>query len=71
VSLSKGGDDKWRKAVFWVFDAPDIWSKPFEVCWFYYEDRLIFVIGKNSVFKKIKGRQYSSFLCKNCKYSAL
>jgi DNA ligase-1 len=23
-------EDKWKKAIFWVFDAPDIPNKPFE-----------------------------------------
>jgi hypothetical protein len=29
----KGSNDaeKWKKAVFWVFDAPDIVDKPYEV----------------------------------------
>jgi hypothetical protein len=28
----KGGEEeKWKKAIFWVFDAPEIAHKPFEV----------------------------------------
>jgi hypothetical protein len=25
-----GNEEKWKKAVFWVFDAPGIANKPFE-----------------------------------------
>jgi uncharacterized protein YhbP (UPF0306 family) len=33
VSLCvRGGDEeRWKKAVFWVFDAPEIGHKPYEV----------------------------------------
>jgi hypothetical protein len=24
-------EEKWKKAVFWVFDAPDVADKPYEV----------------------------------------
>jgi DNA ligase-1 len=41
VSLAKAGDEeKWKKAVFWVFDAPEI-DKQFEVI-FLKENLLIF-----------------------------
>jgi uncharacterized protein YhbP (UPF0306 family) len=32
INLCKTQDEsKWKKAFFWVFDAPDIASKPLEV----------------------------------------
>jgi hypothetical protein len=34
VALCKSEDEeKWRKAVYWVFDAPNI-NKPYQVCFF-------------------------------------
>jgi hypothetical protein len=32
VTIKKNDEATWNKAVFWVFDAPDIAHKPFEVC---------------------------------------
>jgi uncharacterized protein YhbP (UPF0306 family) len=32
VSIALGkNDERWEKAVFWVFDAPDLAFQPFEV----------------------------------------
>ena len=28
---TKNDNEKWNKAVFWVFDAPGLGNKPFEV----------------------------------------
>jgi hypothetical protein len=36
VSLCQKNSDeeKWKKAIFWVFDAPNLANKNFEVCFF-------------------------------------
>jgi hypothetical protein len=44
-------EDKWKKAIFWVFDAPEMADKPFEVIpnsWFCYSH---FIQGENRVFE--------------------
>ena len=36
VSLCKTTNEtKWQKAIFWVFDSPEIAQKPIEVCLFF------------------------------------
>jgi ATP-dependent DNA ligase len=38
VQLSQSTDEqKWKKAIFWVFDAPEIGDKPYEVRFVYHE----------------------------------
>jgi len=46
LCLGKGNEEKWKKAVYWVFDAPDIGDKP-------YEDRIEFLKTVKGQFIKV------------------
>jgi hypothetical protein len=56
---NSNSEEKWKKAVFWVFDAPDIAEKPFEVNITFL--LLLKISGANHVFATITTPQ----LCKN------
>jgi hypothetical protein len=43
-------EEKWKKAIFWVFDVPSETTKPYEVTLLIYCNQTIF-IGKNSIFE--------------------
>jgi hypothetical protein len=46
---------KWKKAIFWVFDAPEIAHQPYEVCYLQTVHKLTnFILGKSKVFKRLK-----------------
>jgi uncharacterized protein YhbP (UPF0306 family) len=36
-------EEKWKKAVFWVFDAPDMANNPFEVNMFICVTRYLYL----------------------------
>ena len=54
VSLAKTEDEaKWNKAIFWIFDSPQLENKPLEVRSPYGAYRLILCIRKELIFFKI------------------
>jgi hypothetical protein len=32
LCITQVSEEKWKSAIFWVFDAPGMNSTPFEVC---------------------------------------
>jgi hypothetical protein len=44
-------DEKWKKAVFWVFDAPSIADKPYEVVQLIIIVVYTYFAGENSIFE--------------------
>jgi hypothetical protein len=58
-------EEKWKKAVFWVFDAPEIANKPFEVS--LKVSKLLITAGKNGIFTETA----ASLFCENCRYNKM
>jgi hypothetical protein len=58
VQLSISVDEeKWKKAVFWVFDVPEIAEKPFEV--------------RNRIFSTSQKNRKEWNICNNCPFLPL
>jgi hypothetical protein len=66
VALCKtGGDEaKWKKAVFWVFDSPDLLSTPFEVI-IGNETIVTIILGENGEIKRVENSRSIARLCKD------